>query len=573
MGSRPTGSGILGPRPQAYSTVGLATSYSPTDIEATMQALSFSQSDGNYYMDTSATSHMTADQGILSPYFNSSIKHNNIVIGSGHLIPIAGHGSTTLHSPFPPFTLKNVLHAPKLIKNLISVRKFTIDNMVSITFDPYRFSVNDLQTGITFLRCNNTGALYPLFSSSQANSPATNTAFTAISPELWHNRLGHPGVAVLKSLSCNKFIDCNKACKSYCSSCSLGKLSKLPFYDSVSHTILPFDIIYNDLWTSPIISSSGHCYFVLFLDDYSKFLWTFPISKKSQVKHLFKSFFSLIHTQFERYIKTFQCDNGTEYINGTFKEFFDRHGMLFRLSFPHSSPQNEKAERHIKSINNVIRTLLAHASLPLSFLHHALQMATYLLNILPTKVLGFKSPTQILYQCDPIYSELRVFGCLCFPLFPSTTIHKLQERSTPCVYLGPSANHRGSKCYNMSNGKIIISRHVKFIEIEFPFAKLHKPNKNDYYFLDYNPIMCHLQHQDNTQLSSTPNVGHNSGSISHGPEPVSPSSSGPISHSPATPSNTAAGSPTQAPTAASPNASLEQPNPQQVSLPYTKFLF
>ena len=91
-------------------------------------------------------------------------------------------------------------------------------------------------------------------------------------------------------------------------------------------------------------------------------------------------------------------------------------------------------------------------------------MATYLLNILPTKVLGFKSPTQILYQCDPLYSELRVFGCLFFPLFPSTTIHKLQERSTPCVYLGPAPNHRGSKCYNMSNGKIIICRHVKFIE-------------------------------------------------------------------------------------------------------------
>ena len=230
--------------------------------------------------------------------------------------------------------------------------------------------------------------------------------------DLWHTRLGHPGDVVLRSLNSKNFINYNKACKTFCSSCPLGKHSKLPFSDSMSHTASPFDIIHSGLWTSLVMSFSGHCYYVLFLDDYSKFLWTYPIAKKSLVKHLFKSFHSLIHTQFTRDIKTFQCDNGVKYINGTLQEFFDQHGMLFLLSCPHTSPQNGKVERHIKSINNIIRTLLAHASLPLSFWHHALEITTYLLNILPTKVLGFMSPTQILYQCDPIYSELRVFGCL-----------------------------------------------------------------------------------------------------------------------------------------------------------------
>ena len=65
-------------------------------------------------------------------------------MGSVHLVPIVGHGSTTLSSPYPPFLLSNVLHAPKLIKNLIYVRKFTIDNSVSVAFDPLGFSVSDL---------------------------------------------------------------------------------------------------------------------------------------------------------------------------------------------------------------------------------------------------------------------------------------------------------------------------------------------------------------------------------------------------------------------------------------------
>lgn len=55
--------------------------------------------------------------------------------------------------------------------------------------------------------------------------------------------------------------------------------------------------------------------------------------------------------------------------------------------------------------------------MPLSFWHHALEMATYLLNILPSKILKNYSPTQLLYHRDPSYAHLRVFGCLCYLFF------------------------------------------------------------------------------------------------------------------------------------------------------------
>jgi len=97
-----------------------------------------------------------------------------------------------------------------------------------------------------------------------------------------------------------------------------------------------------------------------------------------------------------------------------------------------------------------IRTLLIHAPLPTSFWHHALEMTNYLLNILPSKTINFESPLKILYHKDPSYSHLRMFGCLCFPLFPSSKIHKLQPQSTKCVFLGYSSNHRGYKCLDIS---------------------------------------------------------------------------------------------------------------------------
>ena len=467
----------------AQSTQQAHSSYAPTDIQAAMHTLSIAPPDAQWYMDTGATSHMTANGGNLTSYLNMS-NNRNITVGNGHTIPIIGYGHALLPESKHPFILNNVLHAPKLIKNLVSVRKFTIENNASIEFDPFGFSVKDFPTGMPLMRCNSSGDLYPVTTRPTIDF-STPSTFTVVSPDLWHNRLGHPGTPVLSSLRRNNFIICNKFQDNFfCNSCLLGKQIKLPFYESLSFTSLPFDIVHSDIWSSPTLSSEGHRYYVLFLDDFTNFLWTSPIANKSQVHSIFLAFRAHIKTQFERDIKCFQCDNGGEYDNKSFHQFCQLHGMTFRFSCPHTSSQNGKAERKIRTINNIIRTILAHASLPASFWHHALQMATYLLNILPNKQLAFQSPTKILYQKDPSYSHLRVFGCLCYPLIPSTSRNKLQARSTPCVFLGYPSNHRGYKCYDLSSRKILVSRHVIFDEHTFPFSTLHTPSCPTYEFLD-----------------------------------------------------------------------------------------
>ena len=75
--------------------------------------------------------------------------------------------------------------------------------------------------------------------------------------------------------------------------------------------------------------------------------------------------------------------------------FFSNHVIQFRFSCPRTSQQNDKSEQMIRTINNIIRIILSHSSVPEQFWHHALQMATYLLNILPSKLLNYNSPTQI----------------------------------------------------------------------------------------------------------------------------------------------------------------------------------
>ena len=121
--------------------------------------------------------------------------------------------------------------------------------------------MKDFQTRTPILRCNSTGALYPfkLQSNSQVTQPST---FAAITRDLWHHRLGHPSADVLSSLRSTLNFPRSKLLSSVCRSCVLGKQIKLPFITSQSITHLPFDIIHTDLWTSPVLSSSGLLYFI-----------------------------------------------------------------------------------------------------------------------------------------------------------------------------------------------------------------------------------------------------------------------------------------------------------------------
>lgn len=111
--------------------------------------------------------------------------------------------------------------------------------------------------------------------------------------------------------------------------------------------------------------------------------------------------------------------------------------------------------------------MLAQASLPLHYWIHAFTSTVFLINRLPTKVLGDNSPYEKLFQKQPDYSILKVFGCQCYPYIRPYNLHKISFRSTPCVFLGYSTQHKGYKCLDLSSGKLYISRHVTFDEGAF----------------------------------------------------------------------------------------------------------
>jgi histone deacetylase 1/2 len=204
---------------------------------------------------------------------------------------------------------------------------------------------------------------------------------------------------------------------------------------------------------------------VSFIDDHSKFVWIYLLRYKSEVFAKFTEFQQLVERRFNRKIVSIQTDWGGEYER--LNSFFKNIGISYLVSCPHAHQQNGAAERKHRHIVEVGLSLLAHASMPLKFWDEAFLAATYLINRTPSKILQYSTPLAILFNEQPDYSFLRLFGCACWPNLRPYNSRKLAFRSKRCAFLGYSNMHKGYKCLDISSGRVYISRDVIFDEAIF----------------------------------------------------------------------------------------------------------
>lgn len=198
--------------------------------------------------------------------------------------------------------------------------------------------------------------------------------------------------------------------------------------------------------------------------------WTFPLRHKSDTPTTLQNFIAYIHIQFHLPLQAIQTDNGREFINNLSTNFFQEKGIVLRLSCPYTSPQNGKAKCALRTINDVILTLLLQAHIPPSYWVEALSTATYIINHYPCQPIQFDTHYERLFDKSPHYTHLRVFGYLCFPNLSATAPHKLTPRSIACIFLNCPSNHKGYWCFDPTSQRVFTSRHVTFDKKIFPFT-------------------------------------------------------------------------------------------------------
>lgn len=153
----------------------------------------------------------------------------------------------------------------------------------------------------------------------------------------------------------------------------------------------------------------------------------------------------------------------------TFKPFLRRKWIILRESCPYLHEQNGKVERKHRHIVETGLTLLAQAKMPLKFWQEAFSYAIYIINRVVSHVLNNKTPFELLYSSKPDYSQIKVFGCECYPFLRPYNKNKFDFHTSKCILLGVSITHKGYVCMYHS-WRIYISASVKFNKNSFHFS-------------------------------------------------------------------------------------------------------
>jgi hypothetical protein len=127
-------------------------------------------------------------------------------VGNGAGLYVKGIGSSFVHckpsNSFNPsqFLLKDILHCPNALANLLSINKFCIDNNCWFALTGSNFFVKDNLIGAVLLQGPSENGLYPIpLHHTSLNKWKGFTAYLGVktTDTVWHQRLGHPSLSIL----------------------------------------------------------------------------------------------------------------------------------------------------------------------------------------------------------------------------------------------------------------------------------------------------------------------------------------------------------------------------------------
>ena len=134
--------------------------------------------------------------------------------------------------------------------------------------------------------------------------------------------------------------------------------------------------------------------------------------------------------------------------------------ILHQTSCVVKPQQNGISERKNHDLLEKTQAIMLKMNVPKGFWSYGVLTATYLVNRLPSRVLDFKSPLEVLQNKISDVSHIKVFGCTCFMHLPATHRDKLDPRASKCIFLGYSTTKKGYKCYDLLLKKLYVSRDV-----------------------------------------------------------------------------------------------------------------
>ncbi|CAI7795004.1 unnamed protein product [Closterium sp. NIES-53] len=226
-----------------------------------------------------------------------------------------------------------------------------------------------------------------------------------------------------------------------CVPCVEGRQRAAPHSSGFPPTTAPLQTLHMDVWGPTRVSGTDQeRYFLLVIDDYSRYSTVFPLRNKADVTDVLIPWIRAARLQLrERFrrdlpVLRLHSDRGSEFASGLLAEFCRDEGICQAFTLPASPQQNGIAVSRIGLVMEVARTSIIHAAAPHFLWPFAVEYAMHQLNLWPRVSLPETSPT--LHWTGEVgdASEFRVWGAL--SLVRDTTTSKLSPRTLRCAFLG-----------------------------------------------------------------------------------------------------------------------------------------
>jgi hypothetical protein len=133
---------------------------------------------------------------------------------------------------------------------------------------------------------------------------------------------------------------------------------------------------------------------------------------------------------------------------------------------PVDPQQNGVAERHNRTLIDMVRSMLSYSKVPISLWMEALKTAAQILNRVPSKSVP-KTPYEIWTGRNPTLNYLHVWGCPAEAKLFNPSIGKLDSKTVSCHFIGYSDKSKRFRFYCPDRYiKIVEMRHTVFLEDE-----------------------------------------------------------------------------------------------------------
>ena len=234
-----------------------------------------------------------------------------------------------------------------------------------------------------------------------------------------HHRMGHVSYGKLKQMlrdgTLNGVkVDLDKCTEEEgkCVVCLKGKMARKPFENVIEkRSERALEVVHLDIaGPMEVLGRDGARFLFVFVDDHSNLVACYGTKRKSDSPAVLKRFISDVGKPAKLNVEVLMTDNDGVFISDLFRGLCDELGIVQRYTVAGTSEQNGKAERGIRTMTDMIRTLLIAGKQDDNMWLDAAEYGAEIRN----KVSVGNSevtPHEIVYGSKADVSDIHPFGC------------------------------------------------------------------------------------------------------------------------------------------------------------------